>query len=345
VETVRAAPAVTAVTLLALGVVVGVGVGAVAVAASVPAAGADPMSDCTTTTGVVVVVDFTSFGGNVERGCAGAPSDGLTALEDAGFTPTPVSGEPGYFVCRIDGEPSPSEQACVSTPSATAYWSYWYADAGQSTWSQWQLGAASSDPQPGSVDAWSFGSGRPPSVPPSAVRATTPGPTPTGSSTTTAAPSGGGTTPPTSGTSGPSAPAGTATSHASGSVGSGSVGSGSAPSPATPGGLGTGAQSGSPSGASSGSGTATSGSSGRDGATGHGSGASRSAGGSSDAGRSTPGHSSARAVPRIVDVTPALARPSPSAGSPVATIVGGSVAVALAGAGGVTAWRRRVRTR
>lgn len=303
------------------------------------------MSDCTTTTGVVVVVDFTSFGGNVERGCAASPSDGLTALEGAGFTPTPVSGEPGYFVCRLDGEPSPSRQACVSTPPATAYWSYWYADAGQSTWSQWQLGAASSHPLPGSVDAWAFGSGHPPTVPPSAVRATTPGPAPTGVPTTTGAPTGGGTTSPTSGASGPSSTGGAPASAPA----SGSTGSGSAAPVAPAGGRGSGTPSGSSTGSSSGSGASKSGgsgSAGSSGAAGRGSGPSRSAGGGSGTSRDAPGHpSSARAVPRIVDVTPAAARPSPSAGSPVAAVVGGLVVAALAGAGGVLAWRRRVRTR
>ncbi len=315
--------------LMALGVVVGVGAGVVSLPASAPAAGADPMSDCTTTTGVVVVVDLTAFGGNVERGCAAAPSDGLAALGDAGFTTTPVSGEPG-FVCRIDGEPSPSQQACVSTPPATAYWSYWYADAGQSTWSQWQLGAASSHPLPGSVDAWAFGSGRPPSVPPSAVRATTPGPTPpTVTTTTTPA---GATTASTPASTGPPAPGGAsasppgseaASSGSSAATGRRGAGASSPPTTVTA----------PPSAAASGHGGAA---------------------GEGGSGQGSPQHqlsrrigtrtASARATPRIVDVTPATARRAPAAGSPVAAVVGGIVVVALAGAGGVLARRRRVRT-
>jgi hypothetical protein len=46
---------------------------------------ADPIASCSTTTGVIVAVDFSHVGGNVERGCASTPTTGYQALQNAGF--------------------------------------------------------------------------------------------------------------------------------------------------------------------------------------------------------------------------------------------------------------------
>ncbi len=135
-----------------------VAVAVVAVAATVvPAASvaAAPVSTCTTNAGVLVVVDFRALGGNVQRGCAPDPGTGLAALDAAGFESTGTRRDGPGFVCRIDGRPS--SDPCVNTPPASAYWSYWHANAGQQSWSYSSLGAASYRPKAGSVDAWVFG--------------------------------------------------------------------------------------------------------------------------------------------------------------------------------------------
>ncbi|MGH9018747.1 MAG: hypothetical protein ACRDY1_13440, partial [Acidimicrobiales bacterium] len=161
--------------------------------ASAATAAADPIGDCTTTVGVVVVVDFAAFGGNIERGCDASPTTGYNALYDAGFTTAGDERDGPTFICRIDDEPPPSQVACVTTPPADEYWSYWHADAGQNTWSYSALGAADYHPPPGSVDAWTFGAtdidgttGQP-TFAPSAVRATNTGVTPPSTTTTTTA--------------------------------------------------------------------------------------------------------------------------------------------------------------
>ncbi len=103
-------------------------------------------------------------GGSVTERCArGAPRNGLFALEAAGFAYTEVSGQPG-MVCSIQGHP----QRCEGTPPVDAYWSYWHADAGATSWTYASRGGASRTPEPGSHDAWVFGAGAPPSGPPPA---------------------------------------------------------------------------------------------------------------------------------------------------------------------------------
>lgn len=289
------------------GLVVSLGVAA-------PAA-ADPIGDCTTTTGVIVAVDFAAWGGDIERGCDAHPTTGYAALHAAGFTTAGDAQDGPAFICRIDDEPSPAEQSCITTPPADAYWSYWHADAGQNTWTYSQLGAMSYHPPPGSVDAWTFGTtdisgtdGQP-NFPPSAVRATSSAPP--SSTTTTGTPA---STVPTT-----------------------TAGAGSAPSPAqtTPAGAG-----GEPA-----PGVHTSSSSMTNGG---------GAAGKADISPTMPspttttssgGHGRAPAdgrpsIPKIVEAAPA-AKAGRSAGSPVPVVVGSGVVVALAGATGVVARRRR----
>ncbi|MBM7775613.1 hypothetical protein JOD54_005817 [Actinokineospora baliensis] len=118
-------------------------------------------------TGVTVVVDFGSLGGGVQTRCApGDPNSGLTALAQAGFGYTFPTRQPG-FVCRIDNRPGPDIDACVNTPPATAYWSYWHADRGGS-WNYSSFGAANRDPASGTVEGWSYGAGKAPGVAPPA---------------------------------------------------------------------------------------------------------------------------------------------------------------------------------
>jgi hypothetical protein len=139
------------------------------------------LAGCTSSTGVVVIVDFSHWGGTVERGCApGEPKTGLDALHDAGFTTAGTAQYGNAFVCRIDNHPSTAEQACASTPPANAYWAYYHARWTDGGWTYNALGAASTHPAPGSIEAWAFGARVLPAVSPAAAVATvttTPPPT------------------------------------------------------------------------------------------------------------------------------------------------------------------------
>ncbi|WNI18835.1 hypothetical protein [Actinacidiphila sp. ITFR-21] len=156
------------------------------------AAAPQPMSACTTTSGVVLAVDFSHWGGPLLRSCGTTPTTGYTLLNQGGWTTTGTQHDGPAFICRIGYAgyqggrqyPAAKDEPCVVTPPTTAYWSYWHADAGKNTWSYSQLGAMSYRPRPGSVDLWTFGAtdvaggrGRP-TVSPDTVRArnTAPGP-------------------------------------------------------------------------------------------------------------------------------------------------------------------------
>lgn len=160
------------------------------------AAGADPIGNCTTTVGEIVAVDFSPWGGDVVRGCDATLTTGYAALQEAGFTTAGDEHDGPAFICRIDDFPTAAQDPCVNTPPATAYWSYWHADAGQNTWTYSTEGAMTYQPPAGSVDAWVYGStvlggtDGEPSFSPSAVRAnntsvatTSPGPSPTTAAT------------------------------------------------------------------------------------------------------------------------------------------------------------------
>ncbi len=162
-----------------------------AVGAGSAAASALPISQCTTTSGVVLAVDFGHWGGPLLRSCGSTPTTGYTLLHQGGWTTTGTQHDGPALVCRIGYSgyqggkqyPTAADDPCVLTPPVTAQWSYWHADPGQNTWTYSQLGAASYHPKPGSVDLWTFGAtnvsgtqGRP-AFSPDTVRAhnTTPG--------------------------------------------------------------------------------------------------------------------------------------------------------------------------
>jgi hypothetical protein len=300
--------------------------GAVEVAASGLVAGpaaADPIGDCSTTSGVIVAVDFGPWGGDVQRGCDATLTTGYAALQAAGFTTAGDDHDGPAFICRIDDDPPPSQDPCVATPPVAASWYYWHADAGQDAWSFSQLGATSYQPPPGSVDAWVFGGpNSPPSFSPATVRATEAGPA--GSVSVPTAPSATSppaTTPPTGATpaatpggSGSSA-TGLATSPAAGSSGPGSKAPAAATVTAPPGSVPTTAPSGSTTPGAAGGASSGEPSSGR---------------------AATDG----RSVHKIVDASPAAAK-GPPPGSPLPFVIGAIAVVVLAGAGGAIAWRRR----
>ncbi len=126
---------------------------------------ADPIGSCTRTHGTIVAVDYGHWSGPIVRGCGVDSANGFQLLLDAGFTTTGDSHDGPAFACRIGNSafhggtqyPTPSEDACVVTPPASAYWSYWLAPPGQHTWSYSQLGAVSDHPKPGEVQLWMFG--------------------------------------------------------------------------------------------------------------------------------------------------------------------------------------------
>ncbi|WP_404953398.1 hypothetical protein [Streptomyces sp. 147326] len=130
-----------------------------------PSAHADPIEQCTATTGAVVAVDFGPFGGKVERGCDTTPTTGFELLRTGGFTTVGTVHDGDGFICRIGNGsfnsgtqyPTPDKEECVLTPQATAYWSYWIASPGQKNWTYSPLGAMARTPKPGDVDAWVFG--------------------------------------------------------------------------------------------------------------------------------------------------------------------------------------------
>ncbi|AXI80859.1 hypothetical protein [Peterkaempfera bronchialis] len=124
-----------------------------------------PIGQCTTSSGVVLAVDFSHWGGPLLRSCGTTPTTGYTLLNQGGWQTTGTGHDGPAFICRIGYSgyqggrqyPTPAQDPCVLTPPASAYWSYWHADPGQNTWTYSQLGAMSYHPVPGSVDLWIFG--------------------------------------------------------------------------------------------------------------------------------------------------------------------------------------------
>jgi hypothetical protein len=288
-----------------------------------------PVADCTTTTGVVVAVDFQPFGGQIQVGCDPTTTTGLDALQVAGFTPTGTSQFGDAFICLIDG--FPRNQSCASTPPASASWSFWLADAGANAWTYSPGGAATLQPRPGSVEAWTFGSSNPdnrPGFAPSTVRATTPGPTPPATTTTTTAPVAASGPPTATGGGGPPVSTSPATGASSGSPGGpvthigGESGAATGPAVTTTTRPGTTTKtSGDPAGASA-TGSATHGS------TSHG----------STSGGSAPQRSTA---PVVVAAAPAATDTHGSSGSPLPIVVTALAVIVLGGAAALVARRRR----
>lgn len=255
---------------------------------------------CSGRSGVTVVVNSTVY-------CApGDPVSGMAALQ-AVASVVQVQTQPG-FVCRIDGVPA--ADPCVRTPPTTAYWSYWHAQPG-GTWQYSDVGAASYNPAPGSVEGWSFGSGGRPGIdPPPAPPA--PAPPASSASPTQPAPS--------------AAPPATGGGSGGGSASNG----GSAPAPA----------------ATSGGGAATPGAT--PGAVAGGEAPAEPTGADPSASASAPVEPSAAPSEEVSTSAPEgttdamVLTAVRDAGSPPWTAIGGGLLVlALAAAAGTVAWRRR----
>ncbi|WP_330172432.1 hypothetical protein OG875_01790 [Streptomyces sp. NBC_01498] len=135
-------------------------------ATTAPAAAApQPIGRCTTSSGAVLAVDFSHWGGPVYRSCGTTPTTGYELLNQGGWRTTGTGHDGPAFICRIGYSghqkgrqyPTAADDDCVLTPPASAYWSYWHADPGAKDWSYSQLGAMLHKPRPGSVDLWIFG--------------------------------------------------------------------------------------------------------------------------------------------------------------------------------------------
>ncbi|WP_406070966.1 LPXTG cell wall anchor domain-containing protein [Micromonospora sp. NBC_01638] len=124
-----------------------------------------PIGQCTTSSGVILAVDFSAWGGPLLRSCGTTPTTGYQLLNQGGWRTTGTQHDGPAFICRIGYAghqggtqyPTPANERCALTPPASAYWSYWHADPGQNSWVYSQLGAMSYKPKPGSVDLWIFG--------------------------------------------------------------------------------------------------------------------------------------------------------------------------------------------
>lgn len=149
-------------TTTALGLTVAAFAGTTAPAGAAP----QPMGQCTTSSGAVLAVDFSRWGGPIYRSCGTTPTTGYELLNQGGWRTTGTGHDGPAFICRIGYSghkggrqyPTAKQDDCVLTPPASAYWSYWQADPGQNSWTYSQLGAMLYKPKPGSVDLWIFGS-------------------------------------------------------------------------------------------------------------------------------------------------------------------------------------------
>ncbi len=184
----------SALALIAVSVVLGL-----LVAQPAPADGA-PLADCTAHRGTIVAVDFGHWGGPIVRGCALGQPTGYALLHAAGFTTAGDAQDGDVYICRLGDEafrhgtqyPTASEDPCIVTPPASAYWSYWVAPAGHDTWTYSSLGPLGDVPKPGEVELWRFGSttigathgSGVPHVSPSTLRAATATSAPTPQATT-----------------------------------------------------------------------------------------------------------------------------------------------------------------
>lgn len=125
---------------------------------------------CPTDEGVTVVIDFQALGGTTIVRCAPGPVGrdftGHSALVDAGIRLEGTRRWGESFVCRLEGRPGANEklpirgnadyrEACIDTPPAAGYWSYWHAsNGGQWQYSQW--GVKNRRAIRGGFEGWSF---------------------------------------------------------------------------------------------------------------------------------------------------------------------------------------------
>ncbi|MFL6161412.1 MAG: hypothetical protein ACJ74U_04210 [Jatrophihabitantaceae bacterium] len=267
------------------------------------------MSRCSTTSGVVVAVDFEHWGGPLVRSCGSTPTTGYQLVNQGGLATTGTKHDGPGFICRIGysgfagGAGYPTDQSCIYTPPSSASWSYWTAGPTDTSWILSPKGAGDSHPVDGAVQAWTFGGGSP-AFSPDSVRAHN---------------------------SPPASSAGRTSSHVSSPPASRPAASPTG-QPAGPGG-------------STGSRTAVA-SAGHASRPATGSAANSSAAPDGSSAQITAGTLTAGAPPssgpKIVDATPSpAAARGTGAGSYLPELAGGGIVLALGGLAGFTAWQRR----
>ncbi|ALX03434.1 hypothetical protein [Aeromicrobium erythreum] len=153
----------------------GVATGAVVVQAPAQAAA------CAQGDGVTVVVDPHQLGGGVSTTCVpGSGSKASAAFTAAGVSMQRAARERG-FVCRVNA--LPVDAGCVQASPADAYWSLWVS-TGNGSWSYAQIGVDGLDVPRGGWVAWSWqgqASRAQPGVSPVGAAAVQPSARPTGS--------------------------------------------------------------------------------------------------------------------------------------------------------------------
>lgn len=107
---------------------------------------------CVDAENVWVQVDFgTASDQPAKGGCATDFTDGLVALESAGFDVDYIDSEYGAMLNGIEGV------APIWTEDNPVYWSYWTGDVAADysvTYESYMVGASGSTPEAGTVEAW-----------------------------------------------------------------------------------------------------------------------------------------------------------------------------------------------
>ena len=159
-------------------VTLGVAVAIFAIATPAPRVAGAAVSGCSKTSGVTVIVDFTYFQRDIERGCApGTPATALAAVQAAGFSTAGTTQYGDAFLCRIDNLPPPKDEACAATPPARSSWSFYWARATDAAWTYSPTGVLSYRPPAGTIVAFAFGDlAKPGLLPSAAIRTSTSSP-------------------------------------------------------------------------------------------------------------------------------------------------------------------------
>jgi hypothetical protein len=282
--------------------------------------------------GMIVAVDFGYWQGDTDAVCDTIlPANAAYALVATGFDPTPVSSYGLDFICQIaapDGVEYPQGENCSTTPPADAYWSFWYANAGQTSWTYSNVGAMSLQPQAGSIEAWVFGGenggSQPPGLPtPQQIQmATTQTVTGTGTGTTTTTTTSSGAPSGSSGSNPAPAPQGATTDPATAPTPSAAAAAAAA--------AGTTSTTAPTHAKLSPSPAQTAPSTGHKGSAAH----DTTASGATSTSRPADGE-------RIVSAVPAVAARQPDSGPSTSFLVGAGVIVLLIAAAGTVTWARR----
>ncbi|MDR1151783.1 MAG: hypothetical protein LBK72_04785, partial [Bifidobacteriaceae bacterium] len=119
---------------------------------------------------VTLVIDYHGLGADTETYCVAgldASAVGADVLTAAGVTVQGTVHDGPSFVCRLQGQPSPTRtlaipgnssytETCDATPPTTAHWSYWWAAPGESAWTYATRGLTTNRVRPGGFEGWSF---------------------------------------------------------------------------------------------------------------------------------------------------------------------------------------------